>query len=136
MPLLVAERCGTGRGRQLDAFVTDVVTTTLSTGTVSISEPMGEALEVLRRFNYERIYLRPASVQQSAAVVDLLRSLVAHYVTQPSGLPGGGELALDELETVRTAVGYVSGMTDRFACAQAVNLLGWPEDRLPRGIGA
>jgi dGTPase len=136
LPLLVAERCGTGRGRQLDAFVTDVVTTTLSTGTVSISEPMGEALEVLRRFNYERIYLRPASVQQSAAVVDLLRSLVAHYVAQPSVLPGGAELAPDDPERVRAAVGYVSGMTDRFACAQAVNLLRWPEDRLPRGIGA
>ena len=48
---------------------------------------MGEALEVLRRFNYERIYLRPASVEQSAAVVELLRALVDHYVSHPTALP-------------------------------------------------
>jgi dGTPase len=32
-----------------------------------------------------------------------------------------------------SAVGYVDGMTDRFACTQAVQLLGWPPERLPRG---
>jgi dGTPase len=136
VPLLVAERCGSRRGLQLDAFVTDVVTTTLSSGVVAISEPMGEALEVLRRFNYERIYFRPASVQQSAAVVELLRSLVAYYVAHPSSLPGGVGLGQDEPATVRAAVGYVSGMTDRFACAQAVKLLGWSVERLPKGVGA
>ena len=136
VPPLVAERCGSWRGRQLDALVTDAVATTLSSGVVAISEAMGEALEALRRFNYERIYLRPASIRQSDAVVDLLRSLVDYYVRDPVGLPGGHELVPDEQETVRVAVGYVSGMTDRFACAQAVNLLSWPADRLPRGIGA
>jgi len=136
LPLLVAERCGTSRGRQLHAFVTDVVTTTIASGVVAISEPMGEALEALRRFNYERIYLRHASIQQSAAVVDLLRALVAHYVDHPRALPGGIPLEPDDPDTIRVAVGYVSGMTDRFACTQAVSLLGWPEERLPRGVGA
>lgn len=136
LPCLVVERCGSWRGRQLDAFVTDVVTTTLSSGMVAISEPMGEALEDLRRFNYERIYLRLASIQQSAAVVALLRALVGHYVDHPTGLPGGGGLVPGDGETVRVAVGYVSGMTDRFACAQAVSLLGWSPERLPNGIGA
>ena len=124
LPRLVSERCGVSRGRQLDAFVTDAVTTTLSSGKVAISEPMGEALEVLRRFNYERIYLRPASVEQSAAVVELLRALVEYYLADPRGLPGGTELAADDPETVRAAVGYVSGMTDRFACTRAVELFG------------
>ena len=136
VPLLVADRCGRGRGSQLDAFVTDVATTTLSSGVVAISEPMGEALEALRRFNYERIYLRPASVRQSETVVDLLRSLVGYYATHPEALPGGADLAPDELQAVGAAVGYVSGMTDRFACAQAVKLLSWSPERLPRGIGA
>ena len=124
LPLIVAEHCGTTRGRQLDAFVTDAVATSLSSGTVAISETMGEALEALRRFNYERIYLRRASVDQSSAVVDLLRALVEHYVSRPQALGLGDELAPDEPETVRAAVGYVSGMTDRFACTKAVELFG------------
>jgi len=125
LPLLVAERCGTRRGRLLDAFVTDVVHTMRECGAVAISEPMGEALEALRRFNYERIYLRPASLEQSARVVELLRALVAHYVGHPRSLPGGADLEPHDSATVRVAVGYVSGMTDRFACTKAVELLGW-----------
>ncbi len=126
LPPLVGERCGTRRGQLLDGFVTDVVNTTLASGAVAISEPMGEALEALRRFNYERIYLRPASLEQSARVVELLRALVGHYVDQPRSLPGGAGLEPDDSATVRVAVGYVSGMTDRFACTKAVELLGWP----------
>ena len=94
LPGIVAQRCGTSRGRQLNAFVTDAVTTTLSVGKVAISEAFGEALETLRRFNYERIYLRPASVEQSAAVVELLRALVDHYTSHPTSLPGGAQLHL------------------------------------------
>jgi dGTPase len=124
LPPLVAKHCGTSRGSQLDAFVTDAVTTTLSSGMVAISETMGEALEALRRFNYERIYLRQASVDQSSAVVDLLRGLVDHYVDHPMALPIGAELVPDDPDTVRAAVGYVSGMTDRFACSRAVELFG------------
>ncbi|MGD0943737.1 MAG: HD domain-containing protein [Acidimicrobiales bacterium] len=124
LPPLVAERCGTTRGRQLNAFVTDAVMTTLSSRKVAISEAMGEALEVLRRFNYERIYLRPASIEQSAAVVELLRSLVDHYVSHPAAIPGTTGLVPGHPDTVRAAVGYVSGMTDRFACTKAVELFG------------
>ena len=29
---------------------------------------------------------------------------------------------------------YVGGMTDRFACRQAVTLLDYPADKLPQGI--
>jgi dGTPase len=35
---------------------------------------------------------------------------------------------------VRAAVAYVGGMTDRFACAQAIALLGWDPAKLPQGI--
>ena len=53
---------------------------------------MGEALEELRRFNYERIYLRRESVEQSAAVVELLRALVEHYAAHPAALPPGAQV--------------------------------------------
>ena len=101
LPPIVVERCGRWRGQQLDAFVKDVVTTTISAGYVSMSEPMGEVLEALRRYNYERIYLRGASIRQSAAVVDLLQSLVEYYLNNPADLPGGLDLEPGSPETVR-----------------------------------
>ena len=49
------------------------------------------ALAALRAFNYERIYVRPASVAQSAAVVEVLRALVHFYGERPEAAaePGG-----------------------------------------------
>jgi dGTPase len=79
----------------------------------------------LREFAYERVYTRPASVAQAAAVVDVLRALVEHYATFP--------IAASD-DPVRAAVAYVGGMTDRFAFAKAVQVLGWDPARIPVGI--
>ena len=91
-----------------------------------------EALAALRSFNYERIYLRPASTQQAASVVKVLRALVELYVDRPNTLPLDDGVALDGVpagspEAVREAVAYVAGMTDRFAFRQAATHLGWKE---------
>jgi dGTPase len=125
VPPEVSGWCGPTRSAQLRAFITDVVETTAATGRVSLSDGAAEALASLRRFNHERIYLRPESRAQAQAVVSMLRALVEHYVAHPDA-PSDDPL--------QSAVAYVDGMTDRFACAQAVALLDWPADRLPRGL--
>jgi dGTPase len=130
LPAEVAERCGIRRSEQLRAFVTDIATTTCDAGLVGLSPPMAEALAALRRFDHERIYLRAESVAQAEAVIAMLRALVDHYGAHPGDLP---RQVRQEGDPLSAAVGYVSGMTDRFACTQAVALLGWPEERLPRG---
>jgi dGTPase len=134
LPQIVVERCGRTRSRQLRAFITDVVDTTRKHGIVGLSDDMAEALAALRRFNYERIYLRPSSVEQGRAVVSLLSALVEHYVNHPKDLPENSGLLPAHEDTVRRAVTYVSGMTDKFACAQATSLLAWPSDQLPRAL--
>ena len=81
-----------------------------------------------RQFNYEHIYLRPASVAQAEAVIAVLRALVEHYADRPEPAarrPPGAGVDAGSAEALRAAVTYVAGMTDRFACQQAVALLGW-----------
>ncbi|HXY44545.1 MAG TPA: HD domain-containing protein [Acidimicrobiales bacterium] len=139
LPAEIVERCGRTRSAQLRAFVRDVVEVSSATGQVALSESMGETLAALRRFDYERIYLRPASTEQSKRVVDMLRCLVEHYAAHPAEMPADHSLAETTVEgrsalALRLAVGYVAGMTDRFACVQAVARLGWTADRLPRGF--
>ncbi|HLI54213.1 MAG TPA: HD domain-containing protein [Acidimicrobiales bacterium] len=126
LPDAVRDRCGTTRSSQLRAFIADAVATIGSTGLVGLSEDMGEALALLRAFNHERVYLRPESVEQSRAVIEMLRALVEHYAARPWLLPPF------EGDPLRAAVAYVDGMTDRYACDQATVLLGWPPERLPR----
>jgi dGTPase len=130
LPDDVSYLCGPTRSGQLRAWVTDIVTTVCETGLVGLSEAMGSALASLRRFNHERIYLRPESVAQANRVIAMLTALVDHYLEHPERLPADTREGKEE---VRAAVAYVDGMTDRFACSQAMSLLGWHPDRLPRG---
>jgi dGTPase len=104
------------------------------TGVVGMRPPIAEALAGLRAFNYERIYTREASQRQAAAVVAVLRALTEYFAANPHRMPDPPPVAADSADAVRAAVGYVAGMTDRYACDMAVALLGWDERRLPAGI--
>jgi dGTPase len=136
LPSEVAERIGTRRGQQLGAFIGAMVDAGLDTGQIGMAAPMADALGRFRQLNYDHVYLRPASVEQARRVVDVLRALVEHYADRPNLLPPDrqGGLSAGSPEALRAAVTYVGGMTDRYACQQAVALLGWPADRLPRGV--
>jgi dGTPase len=145
LPALVAERCGRDRSRQLGTFVRAMVTATTATGRIGMTPDIAEALAEFRRFNYEHIYLRPASQQQAAAVVSLLRALVEYFADRPHAIPAQttsvalGEAAdhidAGSAEALRAAVAYVGGMTDRFACQEGLVHLSWDPAKLPRGIG-
>ncbi|MGH9029765.1 MAG: HD domain-containing protein, partial [Acidimicrobiales bacterium] len=137
LPPLVRDKCGESRSRQLRAFITELVETVSVTGCVAMTETMAEALSEFRRCNYEHVYLRPASVAQGSAVIEVLKALVEQFADHPYSIPdvrraGGLEARTDA--AVRAAVGYVAGMTDRFAMERALCDLGWDPGRLPRGI--
>ena len=134
LPPLVRDRVGTDRSQQLGTFVRAMVRATAETGRIGMVEPTAEALALFRRFNYDHVYMRPASVAQADAVIALLRALVEHYADRPNLLPDAHGLDAGSPEALRAAVAYVGGMTDRFACRQALALLGWERDRLPIGI--
>jgi dGTPase len=139
LPIEVIEFCGTKQSSQIRSFINDAVRTIQETGQVGLSPGMAAVLDIFRRFNYDKIYLRPASNQQAERVIRMLRSLVEHYADKPGLIPdvsdgsrefpdAGSKQAL--FESVR----YVSGMTDRFAISQAVTLLRYPVDLLPSGV--
>ena len=136
LPAEVVEVAGRTRREQLGTFVRAVVRGVAEHGEVGMPAAEAGALAALRAFNYERIYVRPESLAQSRAVVEVLRALVEFYAEHPDVLPdtvprhdSAGSAA-----AVRTAVTYVAGMTDRYAFDMAVQHLGWRHDRLPRGI--
>ena len=143
LPASVRDLCGERRTRQLDAFITSVVETAIGSGEIGMGSAMAEALAEFRAFNYEQIYMRPASVVQGQAVVRVLQALVEHYADRPNTLPfpdleghpriGDGARAGSD-EALREAVTYVAGMTDRFAFAQAMAQLGWDRGSLPAGL--
>jgi dGTPase len=140
LPDTVRARCGETRGAQLGAFIAGVVSATLRTGQVGMEEEEAEALAAFRACNYERIYLRQASLRQGEAVVAVLRALVEHFADRPHLIADDGsphhspDVVAGSDDAVRAAVAYVAGMTDRFAFRQAVALLDWDVAKLPAGV--
>ncbi len=136
LPGTVAEEAGRDRSQQLGTFIDAMVEASLSSGQVSMTAPAAEALAAFRQFNYTHVYLRPASVAQAERVISMLRALVEHYADRPNLLPADRQEGVEagSEAAVRAAVTYVGGMTDRFACAQAVALLGWDPAKLPQGV--
>jgi dGTPase len=134
LPSSVVERCGVDRSQQLAVFIRALARTSSRSGLISMDADTAQTLADLRRFNYEQIYLRPESQRQNAQVIDLLQALVEHYCAYPEHLPGAPDSDRSSEILRRAAVTYVGGMTDRFACDRAVDLLKWSPDRLPRGI--
>jgi dGTPase len=132
LPRSVTAVLGTTRPQQLRALIGALVRSISERGVIGIDVNHAEALADLRSFNYEHIYKRPASIEQGDAVIAVLRAMVDHLVEHPQRLELDPDLSEDQL--VRAVVTYVAGMTDRFAFETAVDLLGWPVDRLPRGI--
>ncbi|MHB1497120.1 MAG: HD domain-containing protein [Acidimicrobiales bacterium] len=140
LPSEVAEVVGRTRSAQLRSFINALVDCITETGDVGMRQPYAAALAALREFNYERIYMSAASLSQGRAVVEVLSALVEYFVENPTRTTGRFLVPEEAGEGVdaalRHAVTYVAGMTDRFAFSTAVELLGWPPERLPRGIDA
>ena len=149
LPAAVRDHCGASRPAQLGRFIRAMVDTIAATGQIAMDEPTAAALAEFRRFNYERIYMRPASVTQSETVIRVLRALVEYYADRPNTLPFDSP-TLDETpaylprphvpasgspQALLDAVTYVAGMTDRFAFGTAVTHLGWDRSALPQGVG-
>jgi dGTPase len=131
LPEMVVQSLGRTRSSQLNVLITALVDSISQLGVIGMDRPHAEALAALRAFNYERIYMRPASQAQSDAVIRLLTALVEHFIEHPERLP---DAEIAEHDPVRAAVTYVAGMTDRFAFDTAISELDWPLSALPIGI--
>lgn len=134
LPPPVVACCGRERRAQLGAFIRALITAAAQTGRIGMPAGSADALAAFRRFNYDHIYLRPASQAQATAVIELLRALVELYADRPELLPDDPAVDAGTDAARRAAVTYVAGMTDRYAFRQAVALLGWDPTRLPRGV--
>jgi dGTPase len=138
LPGSVRSMCGATRSEQLSTFVAGMIDGITAEGVVGMPAPLADALAELRDCNYERIYLRPASVAQAQAATDVLRALVDHFVDRPNLLPDarGADVVAGSEDAARIAVTYVAGMTDRFAFRTAVAMLGWDPAKLPAAPGS
>ena len=98
----------TGSSR-IDTLVRDVVAHSQEAGDIVQGDEVGAAMDRLRTFMFERVYLGPAAQQELPRIERMLRALFDHYVEHPP------EPVTDDATEAERVTDYLAGMTDRFA---------------------
>jgi dGTPase len=104
---------GTSHGARIETLVNDIVESTGDGPEVGMSEPAFAALDVLRDFMFERVYLRAEAAAEQEKAVALIRTLFSHYLDHPEDIPPEYRTAPGDLTT--HVADYIAGMTDRYA---------------------
>jgi len=116
---------GDTHSRRIDTLVTDLVEQSWQQPEVRLSERVFRALDELRDFMFEQVYLREGARGEHERAMKLLRDLFSHYLEHPDELPPEYHRTPGDLPT--RVADFVSGMTDRYALRTYERLF------LPRG---
>lgn len=106
---------GGSRGRWLDAIVHDIVSVASRTGAVDLSDTMREALDRLKDFLAEEVYLSAPAKMEAVRGQRMLRLLFDYFTAHPTEIPGDPMSTGSAEFPYRAACDFVAGMTDRYA---------------------
>ena len=104
---------GRTHSERVNTLVTDLVTQSETLTEIRLSERIFQALDQLRDFMFEQVYLRSGTREEHEKAVKLIRDLFAYYLEHPEELPPEYHRAPGDLPT--HVADYISGMTDRYA---------------------
>ncbi len=113
MPSAPLDVLGHTHSARINTLVTDLVNQSQDAAQIALSPPVFEALDRLRDFLFERVYLRPEANQEHEKAVRLIRDLFAHFLEHPDEMPPEYLRAPGDLPT--RVADFIAGMTDRYA---------------------
>ncbi len=99
--------------KRIDALVHDLVEASWERGEIVQTPQMREAMNTMRAFLYERVYIGSVASRETGRVERLVESLFEYYTEHSELLPGWPDNGDTELADKVTD--YIAGMTDRFA---------------------
>lgn len=114
LPKQVIATLGPGHSERINTLVGDLVaTSSLGAGEIRLSDPVFTALDTLRDFMFEHVYLRGDAQLEQEKAISLVRALFAFYLDHPQDVPEEYHHAPGDLPT--RIADYIAGMTDRYA---------------------
>jgi dGTPase len=113
LPREAVEVLGRTHGERIDTLVTDLVEHSADSPEIRLSGGVFQALDVLRDFMFEHVYLRDEARSEQEKAIALVRTLFSYYLDHPDSVPAEYHRAPGDLPT--RIADYIAGMTDRYA---------------------
>jgi dGTPase len=113
LPASAVEVLGATHAERVNTLVTDLVSQSEDSDEIRLSAGVLVALDQLRTFLFERVYLRSEAHDEQAKAISLVRSLFEYYLEHPDAVPAEYVRSPGDLPT--RVADYIAGMTDRFA---------------------
>ena len=104
---------GRTHSERINTLVTDLVHASEGTPDIRLSDPAFRALDALRDFMFEQVYLRDDARAEQEKAISLVRSLFVYYLDHPDEVPAEYHRSPGDLPT--RIADYIAGMTDRYA---------------------
>jgi dGTPase len=121
LPRGAIEELGDTGPRRIDTLVHDLVEHSEVAHGIVQGNRAATAMDELRDFMFERVYLGPEARREGAKIELVVRSLFDHYCSSPEEIPR----SIPEGALERRVTDYLAGMTDRF-CISAFEELSVP----------
>jgi dGTPase len=110
--------------RRIDTLVHDLVECSDVAGDIVQGDEVGGAMDELRTFMFDHVYLGPIARREHAKIERMLRTLFDHYVAEPERIPDNG--GAPDADLPQRVTDWLAGMTDRY-CIRAFEALSVPE---------
>jgi len=113
LPRAPLEVLGMTHAERINTLVTDLVDSSAGADEVALSPPVFAALDELRDFMFDQVYMREDARGEHEKAMKLLRDLFTYYLEHPDEVPSEYHSAPGDLPT--RVADHIAGMTDRFA---------------------
>jgi dGTPase len=113
LPPRVLAVLGRTHSERINTLVTDLVAASEDRPEIALSSGVFGALDELRDFMFEQVYLRESARDEQEKAIELVRALFGYYLEHPDEVPPEYHQAPGDLPT--RVADYIAGMTDRYA---------------------
>ncbi len=129
LPPVVQERLGRTNGAIVYTLVTDLIAHSYQKNYVGYSPEVGQALKILRDFNYENIYNNPRIKEETGKIEDLCAALFARFLQDIHEKRRSSPIWTDFLDTMEPSYlenhtpaemvrDFIAAMTDAYFLRQ------------------
>jgi dGTPase len=112
VPRALRKRLGETHSERIARLVGDVIQNSWESPVLKMSESMMDALDEMKDFLFQKVYLREEQREEWKKAERMIRSLFEYFMTE--GIEGWTEPGEESRERARKVVDYIAGMTDIF----------------------